>query len=117
MGDRKPFHFLRHLRSLASDVPAYLLHTIWTSWLPRNVQTTLAAQPHVELDTAVRYADPRLSPHLAIFPQLKAVVVTSRTRRLAELLPKVLDTGLYTCVIYRRKRITVRSSGGIIRLH
>jgi hypothetical protein len=28
MGDRKPSQFLRHLRSIALDVPDYFLHTI-----------------------------------------------------------------------------------------
>jgi hypothetical protein len=57
--DRKPFQFLRHLRSLAPDVPDVpddFLRTIWTRQLPREVQTTLAAQPDVELDTAARSA-------------------------------------------------------------
>jgi hypothetical protein len=31
MGDRKPSHFLRHLRSLIHAVPDYFLHSIWTS--------------------------------------------------------------------------------------
>jgi hypothetical protein len=34
MGDRKPSQFLRHLRSLAPDVPDDFLHTIWSSRLP-----------------------------------------------------------------------------------
>jgi hypothetical protein len=54
MGDRKPSQFLRHLRSL---VPDHLLRTIWTSQLPQDVQTALAAQPNVKLDTGGRCAD------------------------------------------------------------
>jgi hypothetical protein len=34
MGDRKPSQFLRHLRSLAPDVPEDFLSTIWSSRLP-----------------------------------------------------------------------------------
>jgi hypothetical protein len=43
MGESKPSQLLRHVRSLAPDVPDYLLRTIWTSQLPRNVQTTHTA--------------------------------------------------------------------------
>jgi hypothetical protein len=45
--DCTPSQFLRHLRSLVPDVPDHLLRTIWTSQLPRDVQTFLAAQPDV----------------------------------------------------------------------
>jgi hypothetical protein len=31
MGDCKPSQFLRHLRSLAPDVPDDFLHSIWSS--------------------------------------------------------------------------------------
>jgi hypothetical protein len=63
MGDRKPSQFLRHLRNLAPAVPDYLLSTIWTNQLPRDVQITLATQPDVELDAA-RTVLPRPSPGL-----------------------------------------------------
>jgi hypothetical protein len=43
MGDRKQSQYLRHLRSLAPDVPDNLLRTIWTSQLPKDIQITLAA--------------------------------------------------------------------------
>jgi hypothetical protein len=42
IGDRKPSQFLRHLRSLAPDVPNYLLRGIWISRLPSTTQTHLA---------------------------------------------------------------------------
>jgi hypothetical protein len=54
MGESKPSQLLRHVRSLAPDVPDYLLRTIWTSQLPRDVQITLASQPDVELDAEAR---------------------------------------------------------------
>jgi hypothetical protein len=57
MGDRKPSQYLRHLRSLAQNVPDNLLSTIWTSQLPRDIQITLAAQPDVQLDAAACCAD------------------------------------------------------------
>jgi hypothetical protein len=52
MGDRKPSQFLRHLRSLAPDLPDYFLRTIWTSRLPTKAQATLACHPEVELEAA-----------------------------------------------------------------
>lgn len=46
LGDRKPSQFLRHLQSLAGpNVPDDFLTTIWTSRLPRGLQTVLAGQP------------------------------------------------------------------------
>ncbi|XP_049884515.1 uncharacterized protein LOC126379742 [Pectinophora gossypiella] len=45
LGDRKPSQFLRHLKSLAGDdVPDDFIKTIWTSRLPRSIQTVLAGQ-------------------------------------------------------------------------
>jgi hypothetical protein len=40
MGDRKPSHFLRHLRSLAPDIPD-LLRGIWSSQLPSDIRAVL----------------------------------------------------------------------------
>jgi hypothetical protein len=57
MGDRKQFQFLRHLRSLAPDVPDDFLHSIWTSRLPLSVKAILAGQPEGSLDAAARCAD------------------------------------------------------------
>jgi hypothetical protein len=58
MGDRKPSHFLRHLRGLAPDVPEDILRTIWSSRLHPYIRTTLAGQQECSLDTAARCADP-----------------------------------------------------------
>jgi hypothetical protein len=57
MGDRKPSQFLRHLRSLAPDVPDDFLHTIWSSRLPPNIQAFLAGQPEGSLNSAACCAD------------------------------------------------------------
>jgi hypothetical protein len=57
MDDRKLSQFLRHLRSLAPDVPDYLFRTTWTSWLPTKVQATLACYPEVEMDAVTHCAD------------------------------------------------------------
>jgi hypothetical protein len=57
MGDRKPSQFLRHLRSLAPDMPDLPLRTIWSRRLPTNIQTTLACHPDLDLDAAADRAD------------------------------------------------------------
>jgi hypothetical protein len=57
VGDHKPSQFLRHLRSLAPDIPDYLLHILWNSRLPANIQTTLASMPKVGLDTVALCTD------------------------------------------------------------
>jgi hypothetical protein len=62
MGDRKPSQFLRHLRSLAPDLPDYFLRTVWTSRLPEKAQATLACHPEVELRPAVQTTSSRLFP-------------------------------------------------------
>ena len=57
MGDRKPSQFLRHLKSLAPDVPDDFLRTIWASRLPPHVQAILAGQTEGSLDSTSRLAD------------------------------------------------------------
>ena len=57
MGDHKPSQFLRHLKSLAPDVPDDFLLTIWASWLPSHVQAILAGQTDDSLESASHLAD------------------------------------------------------------
>jgi hypothetical protein len=57
MGDRKPSQFLRHLRSLAPDIPDNYLRILWTSRLSPNVQVILAGMHEVGLDAAAACAD------------------------------------------------------------
>jgi hypothetical protein len=57
MGDRKPSQFLRHLRSLAPDIPNDYLRILWTTRLPTNIRTVLAGLPEVELEAAALCAD------------------------------------------------------------
>ena len=57
MGDRKPSQFLRHLKSLAPDVPDDFLRTIWASRLPSHVQAILAGQTDDSLESASHLAD------------------------------------------------------------
>jgi hypothetical protein len=57
MGDRKPSQFLRHLKSVAPDVPDDFLRSIWSSRLPTHIQTILAGQAEGNLDAASQLAD------------------------------------------------------------
>ena len=57
MGDRKPSQFLRHLKSLAPDVPDDFLRSIWSSRLPTHIQTILAGQAEGNVDAASQLAD------------------------------------------------------------
>ena len=56
-GDRKPSQFLRHLKSLAPEVPDDFLRTIWASRLPPHVQAILAGQTEGSLDSVSHLAD------------------------------------------------------------
>jgi hypothetical protein len=49
--------FLRHLHSLAPDVPDYLLRGIWIRCLLSTIQTHLAGRPDIDLETAAHCAD------------------------------------------------------------
>lgn len=58
LGDRKPSQFLRHMQSLAGKkVPDEFLQTIWTSRLPRSIQTVLAGQSSASLEVLADLAD------------------------------------------------------------
>ena len=57
MGGRKPSQFLRHLKSLAPDVPDAFLCTTWASCLPPHVQVIRAGQTQGSLDSASHLAD------------------------------------------------------------
>ena len=57
MGDRKPSQFLRHLKSLAPDVPDDFMRSIWASRLPSYLQTILAGQSEGSLDAVSQLAD------------------------------------------------------------
>jgi hypothetical protein len=71
MGDRKPSQFLRHLRSLAPDVPDDFLRSIWSSRLPPNIQVNLAGQHECSFDAAAHCEDriPEVAPQRWSTPQ------------------------------------------------
>jgi hypothetical protein len=50
MGDRRPSQFLRHLRSLAPDIPSDYLRILWSNRLPTNVRAIKTNLPDVELE-------------------------------------------------------------------
>ena len=57
MGDRKPSQFLRHLNSLASDVPDDFLRSIWCISLPTHIQIILVGQAESNMDATSQLAD------------------------------------------------------------
>jgi hypothetical protein len=65
MGDRKPSQFLRHLKSLAPDMPDDFLRSVWSSRLPLNIQAFLAGQDEGSLDAAARISEVAPQPALA----------------------------------------------------
>jgi len=57
MGDRKPSQFLRHLKSLAPEVPDNFVRSIWSSRLPPHIQTIMAGQAESKLDATSQLAE------------------------------------------------------------
>jgi hypothetical protein len=57
MGECKPSQFLRHLKSLAPDVPEDLLRSIWSSRIPPHIHTIPAGQTEGNLDATSQLAD------------------------------------------------------------
>lgn len=59
LGDQKPSHFLRRLRSLAGSGKSddSILRQLWLSRLPQQVQAILASQPDLTLDKMADLAD------------------------------------------------------------
>jgi hypothetical protein len=66
MGDRKPSQFLRHLRSLALDIPNDYLRILWTSRLPTNVRTILVGLPQVDLEAAAALCADRIMETISV---------------------------------------------------
>jgi hypothetical protein len=68
MGDRKPYQFLRQLRSLVPDVPDDFLRSIWSSRLPPKGRAILAGQPEGDFGAAANCADRIIeaAPHPAL---------------------------------------------------
>jgi hypothetical protein len=87
MGDRKPSQFLRHLKSLAPDVPDDFLRSIWSNWLPPHIQAILAGQSGVGLDTASQLAD-RICE---VTPQTTIASVAPSPDNTAALLQRIED--------------------------
>lgn len=68
LGDRKPSHFLRHLKSLAAGsvvLTEPLLRTLWLQRLPGHVQEILQAQASLKPEEMAKVADRILEVHVA----------------------------------------------------
>jgi hypothetical protein len=68
MGNRKLAQFLGHLRSLDPDMPEDFLHTIWSSWLPTNMEAILAGQHEGSLGAESRRLASRYYSSFAWLP-------------------------------------------------
>jgi hypothetical protein len=86
MGDRKPSQFLRHLKSLAPDVPDDFLRSVWSSRLPPHIQTILAGQAEGNLDAASQLAD-----RIAEVAPVPITASIAQTPDSASLLQKIED--------------------------
>ena len=86
MGDRKPSQFLRHLKSLAPDVPDDFLRSIWSSRLPPHIQTILAGQAEGNLEAASQLAD-----RIAEVAPLPTTATIAQAPDTASLLQKIED--------------------------
>jgi len=86
MGDRKPSQFLRHLISLAPDVPDDFVRSIWFSRLPLHIQAILAGQSEGNLEAASQLAD--MIAEVAPRPTTASIARAPDSR---ELLQKIED--------------------------
>lgn len=89
MGDKKPSEYLRHLKDLAGpNMPDEFIRTIWTSRLPPNVQTVVAFQPTLDLDTLAALADKVIDvaqPSYQVASTSSSTPATALEQRVAEL--------------------------------
>lgn len=114
IGDRKPTEFLRHLQDLAGPhMPEGFIRTIWTSRLPPNVQTVVAFQPTLDLDTLAGLADKVIDvaqPSYHVASTSTGMPATALENRVAELtrqvesLLKVQGHGHRSGSFHHRKR-------------
>lgn len=91
MGDRKPSQFLRHLKSLAPDVPDDFLRSIWSSRLPAYIQTIIACQSEATLDAISQLADKihEVTPPPTVASVAPPVEADSLLKRVEELTRQV----------------------------
>ncbi|XP_048001930.1 uncharacterized protein LOC125238613 [Leguminivora glycinivorella] len=121
IGDRKPTEFLRHLTDLAGpNIPQEFIRTIWTSRLPPNVQTVVAFQPTLDLDTLAGLADKvvdvaqpsyRVASTSAIAPGTALEQRVEELTRQVESLLKIQGQGPGSFNRRRRSRSHSRSRG------
>lgn len=82
MGDRKPTHFLRHLKNLAGpSVSDELLLSLWSGRLPHNLQTLIASQqPRLGLDELAELADRVHEMAPPLYPQVASQALPSTSQ-------------------------------------
>lgn len=114
LGERRPSQFLRHLQSLAGpSVPEEFLKTIWTSRLPRNIQTVIAAQPTSSLEVLADLADKiqdiaTPSPQVAAAQEAPGSNMDTMAREIAELRKQLQNLSSQLNSQDRRSRPTQR---------
>ncbi|XP_028037813.1 uncharacterized protein LOC114248686 [Bombyx mandarina] len=114
LGERRPSQFLRHLQSLAGPtVPEEFVKTIWTSRLPRNIQTVIAAQPTSSLEVLADLAD-KIQDIATPAPQVAAAqagpgsTMDAMAREIAELRKQLQNLSSQLNSQDRRSRSTQR---------
>lgn len=92
LGDRKPSQFLRHIRSLAgADYPDEFIRHLWTSRLPTMLQSIVAFQDNLPLETVAQMADKvhEVTPAVPAYQVAAASVVSGPGSTLDELHRKI----------------------------
>lgn len=95
LGDRRPSQFLRHLKNLAGpSIPDDFIRTIWSSRLPRNLQTVIASQPTSALESLTELADKVFelvppSPHVASTEAVPGSLLDKMSQQIADLTRQV----------------------------
>ncbi|XP_063635186.1 uncharacterized protein LOC134805926 [Cydia splendana] len=121
IGDRKPTDFLRHLKDLAGPhMPEEFIRTIWTSRLPPNVQTVVAFQPTLDLDTLAGLADKVVDvaqPSYKVASTSSGVPGTALEQRVEELTRQTLSLSFKVKRPIPLQTTSRRSSSLLVSFH
>lgn len=92
LGDRKPSQFLRHLQNLAGPSGASdFVKSIWTSRLPRNIQTVIASQiSDLQVEKLAEIAD-RVYEIAPEVPQIASASATTTSTVTSDLIKQVSE--------------------------
>ncbi|KAJ0169230.1 hypothetical protein K1T71_002833 [Dendrolimus kikuchii] len=106
LGDRKPSQFLRHLQALAGQsLPESFMATLWSSRLPVNIQTAIASQPNLPLESVADLAD-RVHE---IAPPSPMVASTSSSSEISELTRQMAELSRQVASLQSQVRSRSRS--------